>query len=385
MPYLNKTDDLVVLHNDINSLPFRDFTSRDFSLFAVICCHVKNKGREEVVFSFDELTMLAGITKHYTKAQLALLFNSLNDKLKIVGAPCSYDGDIYEFRYFDKYDVNPKAETVTVRVSECAQRYFNDLKGNFTTFSLRNFCRIDSKYVKTIYRMLRQFRSTGRYIVSAEKLHDFLGVSMGYKMGAITRNIIAPAIEELGRYFKGLAVEYINDKKRKNKVNIYRFTFAEAVTRKKPENTEENKGGKVSKVIVASTKSDKETAKAERKTNSLRITKPKKAVASTMASSAAPVVVDQDHVSANNSAVDDGFTAVAPSMACDGIEKNDVAPHLDFVDKMNQCLSDSHGQSVCPGIIGGTHVSMYKNNPNMRFENNNYDFDALEDVLLYRG
>jgi plasmid replication initiation protein len=96
---------------------------------------------------------------------------------------------------------------------------FNKLTLGYTSFDLIEFVSIQSIYAKTIYRMLKQFRTQGWWQVSIEDFKRLLSVPETYKSSDIDKRILKPTLEQLGgsdenAIFKNLKLEKIKKKGR---------------------------------------------------------------------------------------------------------------------------------------------------------------------------
>ena len=84
-------NEVVKYHNDLNTVPFRRFNSRELDLFFAICAKMKGKENKEVIFSFSELKGL--IQYKFTGKQRFIddLDSLLYDKL--LDLKFKYDND----------------------------------------------------------------------------------------------------------------------------------------------------------------------------------------------------------------------------------------------------------------------------------------------------
>lgn len=344
MPNLNRRDDLVVYHNRMNTFSFAGLTSAEFSVFAAVCCHVKNKETETVVFTFEELRDIAGLSKHYSSEDLGNLYLDLSRKLLTRIYSVSVEGDGKGSTIFATFDVDQDAETVTVVVAERAAWLFNRLENNFTTFHLASYTPIDSKYAKSLYRQLRQFRSTGYCFITAETLREVLGIPKTYKTGMIMKGIITPSVNELGKYFENLKVEVVTDNKRGHKVRLYKFSFTAHAEAKKPEYIK-TPATKVSKVIESVNTPDEKTLRRETSV-------------SAKFDDAAQVVEN---------------AVIAP------VSEYPMVPK--YVSDMNNAIADAYAPTNVAGVLAGCHYSNTKNSF-CNYEQHNYDFGELEKHLL---
>lgn len=122
----------------------------------------------------------------------------------------------------------------------------NQLTANFTAFELSEFIALSGKYTKTLYRLLKQYRTTGKAYFEWEEFCRIMDIPEKFAMCDIDKRILKPAIKELSKErnlfdqvrvpFKNLAYEKEKAKGRGRggKVSGITFTF-------KPENIEMQK------------------------------------------------------------------------------------------------------------------------------------------------
>ena len=78
---------------------------------------------------------------------------------------------------------------------------------------------------KTLYRLLKQFRTTGIYRVTLEEFKRLFGVSKGYSNRLILDKIINPSVKALAKHFGSLECKVLYEKKPGRPVKGYEFTF----------------------------------------------------------------------------------------------------------------------------------------------------------------
>lgn len=217
-------------NNDMNTIPFRNFTSTELDLFFTICANLKEKGTDALVFDFDKLRELS----NYEPTSLTRFKEDLDKtykKLLELNIRLDYENGAYtRFALFNEYTVDPNTKTVTIQVHDKFKYILNDLKiGNFTRFELQEFTSINSTYSKTMYRLLKQWKSTGRWEVSLEELKKILQIPNSYKMGNIDQQILNPIMKDLRQFFIGLTVSKLDVKGKLSgkgrPVKTLRFTF----------------------------------------------------------------------------------------------------------------------------------------------------------------
>ncbi|HDX6248811.1 TPA: replication initiation protein, partial [Campylobacter fetus subsp. venerealis] len=75
-----------------------------------------------------------------------------------------------------------------------------ELTANFTSFELKEFIGISGKYSKTLYRLLKQFRNSGKCIIYSKKwdeFRDFMDIPESYLPHHIDQRVLNPAVKEL--------------------------------------------------------------------------------------------------------------------------------------------------------------------------------------------
>ncbi len=135
----------------------------------------------------------------------------------------------------------------------------NQLTANFTAFELSEFIALSGKYTKTLYRLLKQFRTTGKAYFEWEEFCRIMDIPEKLAMRDIDKSILKPAIRELSKErnlfdqvrvpFKNLAYEKEKTagRGRGGKVSGIVFTF-------KPENIEMQKLENESQKIMSDEK-----------------------------------------------------------------------------------------------------------------------------------
>ncbi len=213
-------------NNKLNEVTFQGFTDRDFNLFISIIARVSGKGtQKEIKLDYATLKRLAGFeNKHITNKEFTVLLKEMNRKLMSCICSLQDGSEEVDFVLFPEFRRDAEKGILTVKVSERLGYVINDFN-TFTSLELKRFVRIESKYTKTLYRKLRQFRSTGEYIVSADRFREEFLIPESYKQSDIQKRVIAPSIEELRKEFKGLKCIPHHAPKRGAPIDRYTFKF----------------------------------------------------------------------------------------------------------------------------------------------------------------
>lgn len=219
----DKSELAVKYQNELNLVPLKNFNAKQMDLFFALCARMKDKGVENIRFSFEELKELSDYKMTATKAFVADLEKLYKDMLNL-SYRTENDDEIEYFVLFNGFKIDKKQKLVEVRVNQDLDYIINGLTTEFSKFELSAFTSIRSTYAKTLFRLLMQYRSTGYYVVSIENFRELLDIPSGYRMSEIDRIVLKPAIKELNNYFEDLEITKIKAKKG-NKIAKLEFTF----------------------------------------------------------------------------------------------------------------------------------------------------------------
>ncbi|EAJ8022026.1 replication initiation protein [Campylobacter upsaliensis] len=266
--------EIVKYHNDFNKIKLPSFTEQEQNLLYGILLKIKEKKagedinftpKELLEFSTENLTnkalgdILVILRDKFFKADFTILIEDKERDLigkEIINLFQSFklwypSGD-YGYTNLQRVElsINPRFEYIV-----------NQLTANFTAFELSEFIALSGKYTKTLYRLLKQYRTTGKAYFEWEEFRRIMDIPQDYRQSEIDKRILKPALKELSQErnifdqvrvpFKNLAYEKEKQKGtrgRGGKIVGITFTF-------KPENIEMQKLAKESEKIE--TKEDK--------------------------------------------------------------------------------------------------------------------------------
>lgn len=225
-------------NNDMNTIPFRNFTATELDLFFTICANIKEQGTDILTFDFDKLRELS----NYEPTSLKRFADDLDKtykKLIELNIRLDYEnGDFERFALFNRYRVSMENKTIEIQVNELFKYILNDLNiGNFTRFELAEFTELSSTYSKAIYRLMKQWKTVGKWEVDIDEFRRLLDVPESYKMGDIDKRILNPALKDLSPYFDKLKIKKLDRNKRVSgrgrPVKFIQFTFTPQDDKKK--------------------------------------------------------------------------------------------------------------------------------------------------------
>ena len=229
-------NEIVKYDNQMNQIAFTNLTAIDIDLFMLLCARTRDRKDELIKLTFTELKRELGLSNKSDKF-FAAEIQRLSKKLKHIGGSFSNGTSFDEFTLFPTFHGTAAEEehaiyghlekgTLVVRVNPDFAFLLNELTKNFTRFELSEFVKLESKYSKNLYRLLKQYRRTGTYKVEADKFRELMDCPKSYANMYFMRDCVGVAVKELSHgYFKGLKVEPIRAKKRGAPIVAYTFTF----------------------------------------------------------------------------------------------------------------------------------------------------------------
>lgn len=211
--------------NELNLIPMRNFDSVEMNLFFSICAKMKDKGVRKVQFSFEDLRELSAYKPTSIK-RFADDLEAVYNKMIQLTYRTEEAGIREKFVLFTGYRIDENKQTVDISVNPDLDYIINELSTEFTKFELQEFTGIRSSYAKTMYRLLKQYRSTGFYKVRIDDFRELLDIPHSYSMSKIDERVLKPIEKELSAYFDNLKI--IKNKARKgNKIASIEILFKE--------------------------------------------------------------------------------------------------------------------------------------------------------------
>lgn len=232
MPKVKK--EVVRFKNQMNDIQIGKLSAVCQDLFYSVCFKVHNKGAEQVTISYKELKNLANYRRlHASKEQISIDVGKMMDGVLGLQGVLEDGSKTGKFNFFSYYINDPDNEELCVKVNSDFSYLVNGLAGNFTQFELKEITELSGGHSKTLYRLLKQYSNTGRYIVPLKKLKYLFGVENKYKEPKeFVRRVISPAVKEISPYFPNLSYTYDKAKDGKT-ITGFVFEFDKKERRKK--------------------------------------------------------------------------------------------------------------------------------------------------------
>ncbi|MGL5458368.1 MAG: replication initiation protein [Cetobacterium sp.] len=196
--------EIVKYHNDINKLKIGNFTELEIDIFFSLLLKARDEKENKMILEFSEFKSLIDV-KNRSEARLIKNIRGLNLKLKsLVQEVQDINGDYVAFSLFGDIVTSPTRKVVEVEINPRFKHLIKEIMGEFTFFELKELVELRGGYSKTLFRLLKQWESTGEYIVKINDFREIMGIPNTYLMKNIRQKIFKPCLEELGKSFNKL-------------------------------------------------------------------------------------------------------------------------------------------------------------------------------------
>ena len=224
-------NEIVRYNNDLNGLKMRKWTAEEMNFFFSVIAKVRDKGTRSVTFNSDDLKELSNFADRHQQRWEEVI-DGVANKVANLKYYERTEKRILIMNLFAYFEADIISKTIEVEVSSKFEYVVNKLLTNFTQYELEEFTNIRSTYAKTLYRLLKQWRTVGKKEFEINEFKEILDTPTSYRPSEINRLILNPTLKQLSPYFKDLKIKTIKSNKRGNPVLGYEFTW-------KPEKTGE--------------------------------------------------------------------------------------------------------------------------------------------------
>lgn len=252
--------EIVKYHNDFNKIQLPSFTEIEQDLLCGLMVKLKEEKGKVTFYPWDLRNILKS---SYDNNSLMEFVSSLKRKFfkadfTIIEKTTRGEKEVEAYKTINLftefaiyvYESSKDLESIEIQVNPRFEYILNQLTANFTVFELAEFIALSGKYTKTLYRLLKQYRTTGKAYFEWSEFKRVMDIPEKLAMRDIDKDILKPAIKELSKErnlfdqirvpFKNLAYEKEKQKGtrgRGGKVIGITFTFKpESVLMQKLEN-----------------------------------------------------------------------------------------------------------------------------------------------------
>ncbi len=211
-----KDNTYITYHNNTNKVNLGKLSEREANLLFAIFQKLKDQGNTLIRFKPQDLKQMIMVKSNLTNRQLLQILKNLLDNISganfwIIREHVE-NGEIYEdhisYMLFKQFEIRIHKPTQTieyleVQLNDSYQYLLNNLGmgGQYTSFKLLEFQRVRGKYAKTLYRLLKQYKSTGILSVEWTQFRELLDIPKDYKMENIDQKVLTPSLKELKKIY----------------------------------------------------------------------------------------------------------------------------------------------------------------------------------------
>ncbi|WP_187860457.1 replication initiation protein [Helicobacter pylori] len=219
-----KDNTYITYHNNTNKVNLGKLSEREANLLFAIFQKLKDQGNTLIRFEPQDLKRMIMVKSNLTNRQLLQILKNLLDNISganfwIIKEHVE-NGEVYEdhksYMLFKQFEIRIHKQTqnieyLEVQLNDSYQYLLNNLgMGQYTSFKLIEFQQVRGKYAKTLYRLLKQYKSTGILSVEWEQFRELLDIPKDYEMRNIDQKVLTPSLKELKKIYP---FEYLSYKK----------------------------------------------------------------------------------------------------------------------------------------------------------------------------
>ncbi|RVY10565.1 RepB family plasmid replication initiator protein [Helicobacter pylori] len=204
----------ITYHNNANKVNLGKLSEREANLLFAIFQRLKDQGNTLIRFEPQDLKRMLGIKISYDN--LTRTARSMWNKIKtadfwevrdiiVNGRECVSEKN---YMLFQVCEIVSDKETreflyMDIQLNTGYNYLLNNLGmgGQYTSFNLLEFQRVRGKYAKTLYRLLKQYKSTGILSVEWGQFRELLDIPKDYKMENIDQKVLTPSLKELRKIY----------------------------------------------------------------------------------------------------------------------------------------------------------------------------------------
>ncbi|QTP06427.1 replication initiation protein [Helicobacter pylori] len=228
----------ITYHNNANKVNLGKLSEREANLLFAIFQRLKDQGNTLIRFEPQDLRRMLGIKISYDN--LTRTARSMWNKIKtadfwevrdiiVNGRECVSEKN---YMLFQVCEIVSDKETreflyMDIQLNTGYNYLLNNLGmgGQYTSFKLLEFQRVRGKYAKTLYRLLKQYKSTGILSVEWSQFKELLDIPKDYKMENIDQKVLTPALKELHKIYPFEHLSYKKERRSHDKRKVTHIDF----------------------------------------------------------------------------------------------------------------------------------------------------------------
>ena len=218
-------NEIVKYNNRLNLITFKNFLASDCDYFMFLCCGLREKGGDTIQFTFQDIRRAVNL-RNESNDDLEEALLTMNEKI-LASTGRIKDGQVTkQFNLFNDFETDSGRQLLTVSVNPKYAYILNDFSDGFTKFEFQEFMLLSSKHSKTLYRLMKQWRTKGVYDVKVEDLKKYMDCPE-METRYFIRDVVKKALKELQEKecFRDLTMKTSRDKAHGGPLKKLTFTF----------------------------------------------------------------------------------------------------------------------------------------------------------------
>nr|WP_232255697.1 replication initiation protein [Helicobacter pylori] len=228
-----KDNTYTTYHNNTNKVNLGKLSEREANLLFAIFQKLKDQGNTLIRFEPQDLKRMLNIdiSNERLSEVVIKLWDSIKtaDFWKISETETSIIQENYMLFSRCKIELNKPSKDLKyleIQLNDNYQYLLNNLgMGQYTSFNLLEFQRVRGKYAKTLYRLLKQYKSTGILSVEWSQFRELLDIPKDYEMRNIDQKVLTPSIKELNKIYPFEHLSYKKERKSHDKRKVTHIDF----------------------------------------------------------------------------------------------------------------------------------------------------------------
>ncbi|GAA9068540.1 hypothetical protein BTM356_19150 [Helicobacter pylori] len=234
-----KDNTYITYHNNTNKVNLGKLSEREANLLFAIFQRLKDQGNTLIRFEPQDLKRMIMVKSNLTNRQLLQVLKNLLDNISganfwIIREHVE-NGEVYEdhksYMLFKQFEIRihkptQNIEYLEVQLNDSYHYLLNNLgMGQYTSFKLIEFQQVRGKYAKTLYRLLKQYKSTGILSVEWSQFRELLDIPKDYEMRNIDQKVLTPSLKELRKIYPFEHLSYKKERRSHDKRKVTHIDF----------------------------------------------------------------------------------------------------------------------------------------------------------------
>ncbi len=233
-----KDNTYTTYHNNANKVNLGKLSEREANLLFAIFQRLKDQGNTLIRFEPQDLKRMLNID--ISNERLSEVVIKLWDSIKtadfwevrdiiVNGRECVSEKN---YMLFQVCEIVSDKETreflyMDIQLNTGYNYLLNNLGmgGQYTSFNLLEFQRVRGKYAKTLYRLLKQYKSTGILSVEWTQFRELLDIPKDYKMENIDQKVLTPSLKKLRKIYPFEHLSYKKERRSHDKRKVTHIDF----------------------------------------------------------------------------------------------------------------------------------------------------------------